>query len=166
MIVIRVELWPFGDESRAKEIGRAYIANTGGTHDRGDYEVAVCRRNTTKVPKPINPEGPKPTRFGTVKNYPRLAYNMWRLIIRALRASFPEEDIRPAGDLAGGEAFDIEIDSLAAQERAEAAERDLAAARAACGFKDAEPKAADYCAQCGESPDSGTHLFGHAYEGK
>lgn len=131
MIAIKVELWPFGDESRAKEIGRAYIANVGGTHDRGDYEVAVCRRGTTKVPQPVNPEGPKPTRFGSVKNYPRLAYNMWRLIIRALRASFPEEDIRPAADQAGAEAFDIEVDAVTLKEQ-------LAEARAMCGFKDGD----------------------------
>lgn len=26
-----------------------------------------------------------------------------------------------------------------------------------------EPRTTDYCAQCGESPDSGTHQFGHDY---
>lgn len=26
-----------------------------------------------------------------------------------------------------------------------------------------EPKTTDYCTQCGESPDSGTHLFKHEY---
>lgn len=92
MITVKIELWPFGDESRAKEIGRMYIANDGaGNIERGDYKVAVCRRNTTDVPKPIHPEGVNPTRSGAVKNYPRLAYNVWRLITRALLSAFPEE---------------------------------------------------------------------------
>lgn len=96
MITVKVELWPLGSEEHAREIGRMYIANVGGDATRGDYDVAVCRRNTTAVPQPINPEGPKPTRRGSVVRYPRLAYNMWRLITRALRDAFPEEDRRPA----------------------------------------------------------------------
>ncbi len=93
MIVVKLELWPRGDESHAKEIGRMYIANDGkGTTDRGDYQVAVCRRNTTDVPAPIDPGGSKATRTGTVTRYPRLAYNVWRLIARALLSAFPEEE--------------------------------------------------------------------------
>lgn len=96
MIAVKVELWPRGSEDHAREIGRAYIANVGGDATRGNYDVAVCRRNTTAVPVPIHPEGPKPTRVGAVNDYPRLSYNMWRLIVRALRSAFPEEDRRPA----------------------------------------------------------------------
>lgn len=96
MITVKVEMWPGGDESRAREIGRMYIANVGGDAQRGDYAVAVCRRGTDAIPQPIDPKGPKATRAGQVTRYPRLAYNMWRLITRALRASFPEEDRRAA----------------------------------------------------------------------
>ncbi len=100
MIVIKIELWPFGDEDRAKEIGRMYIANDGaGGPMRGDYKVAVCKRGTTEVPREIYlpdapelaAEQPKATRAGEVKDYPRLSYNVWRLIARACLATFPEE---------------------------------------------------------------------------
>lgn len=91
MIVVKLELWPFGDEERAREIGRTYIANVGGDTTLGNYEVAVCRRGTIAVPRPIDPSGPKATRAGEVKGYPRLAYNVWRLIARAILAAFPEE---------------------------------------------------------------------------
>jgi hypothetical protein len=91
MITVKIELWPHGDEKRAQEIGRMYIANVGGTDIRGDYDVAVCRRGTDKVPAPVDPGGPKATRSGHVKDYPRLAYNVWRLIARALLSAFPEE---------------------------------------------------------------------------
>lgn len=117
MIVIKVELWPLGVESKAREIGRAYIANDGaGSTERGDYVAAVCRRGMTAVPAELAALGrtPKATRsavldtmrrddlefyprLGEVQNYPRLAYNMWRLVIRALRSCFPEEDRRKAG---------------------------------------------------------------------
>lgn len=106
MIVVKIELWPRGLQVGAEEIGRMYIANNGeGTNDRGDYKVAVCRRGTDKVPREIYDEGdvamieeglgkklPKAARAGEVKDYPRLAYNVWRLIARAVLSAFPEED--------------------------------------------------------------------------
>lgn len=91
MIVLIAQMWPKGDASSAYEIGRAYVANVGGTATRGDYQVAVCRRGSDAVPAPINPTGPKATRSGEIRSYPRLAYNQWRLQIRALLACFPEE---------------------------------------------------------------------------
>jgi hypothetical protein len=113
MIVLKLELWPLGDETRAREIGRTYIANDGQASAadprRGDYVAAVCRRGTTAVPRELGGQG-KATRStdvtlsfddevlpdsepvrGEVKDYPRQAYNVWRLVIRALRACFPEE---------------------------------------------------------------------------
>lgn len=88
MIVVKVELWPRGDGNKAKEIGRMYIANVGGTQDSGNYEVAVCRRGTTKCPLVGET---KAVRTGSVRNFPRKSYNMWRLITRALLSAFPEE---------------------------------------------------------------------------
>ncbi len=91
MIVVKIELWPLGAESRAREIGRMYIANVGGHQERGNYDVAVCRRGTSTIPQPIDPEGPAATRTGKVLDYPRLSYNVWRLIARAVLQAFPEE---------------------------------------------------------------------------
>lgn len=88
--MIKIELW--GAVSRTtKEIGRMYIANVGGTDDLGDYDVAVCRRGTTKCPSPVHSAGPSPTRVGQVLGYPRLRYNIWHLVVRALKSAFPEE---------------------------------------------------------------------------
>ncbi len=81
MIVIRIELWPWGFESRKRELGRMLIDNVGGTNKRGDYRVRVLRKGSeTKV-----------LREGEVMNYPRLSYNIWRLVCRALKGTFPEE---------------------------------------------------------------------------
>lgn len=93
MLVVKIEMWPGGDGRKAREIGRTYIANRGGTDERGDYEAAVCRRGTTQIPQDWTccHLDPKATRTGWVEDYPRLSYNVWRLIIRSLRACFPEE---------------------------------------------------------------------------
>jgi hypothetical protein len=103
MIIVKIELWPRGDQERAEEIGRTYIANVGGTSRRGDYRVHVTRRgsphstNGTWLAGKASVE-PRSGRTGSVDGYPRLAYNVWRLVIRALLACFPEE--RPRGDKA------------------------------------------------------------------
>lgn len=92
MIVVKIELWSAVTGARS-EIGRMYVANTGAGTDpnRGDYTAAVCRRGSDAVPAPLDPTGPKATRTGTVADYPRLSYNVWRLVLRALRSAFPEE---------------------------------------------------------------------------
>jgi hypothetical protein len=106
VIVVKVELWPRGNQTSSREIGRMYVANDGsGSADRGDYKVAVCRRGSDDVPREIYTEEqaeyvrenlagklPKAARVGEVKDYPRLAYNVWRLIGRSILAAFPEED--------------------------------------------------------------------------
>lgn len=95
MIVVKIELWPRGDKYRAKEIGRMYIANVGGTAERGDYLAAVNRRGDPSVSIARNAGETylcrKVTRSGAVKDYPRQSYSVWRLIVRALKACFPEE---------------------------------------------------------------------------
>jgi len=40
MIVIKVELWPFGEESKKRDIARAVIGNDGtGSYDMGNYDA-------------------------------------------------------------------------------------------------------------------------------
>ena len=92
MLVIKIELWS-ARTGKQSEIGRMYIANDGDADDPkiGDYTAVVCRRGSEAVPKPLDPYGPKATRIGSVEAYPRLAYNVWRLVLRALRSAFPEE---------------------------------------------------------------------------
>ncbi len=81
MIVIKIELWPMGFESRKRELGRMLIRNRGGTQKRGDYGVQVLRKGSTS----------KALRECRVEDYPRESYNIWRLIYRALKGTFPEE---------------------------------------------------------------------------
>jgi len=82
MIVIKIELWPKGFESKARELGRMYVANTGelGNGKRGNYHVRLLRKGTTTV-----------QREGNVDDFPRLSYSVWRLVLRAIKSVFPEE---------------------------------------------------------------------------
>lgn len=42
MVVVKIQLWPMGDESKSKTIGVCKIANDGtGTKDHGNYNVAL-----------------------------------------------------------------------------------------------------------------------------
>jgi hypothetical protein len=91
VLVVKIELWKRGNPQDKEEIGRMYIANVGGTKERGNYDVSVCKRGNYDVPKHLNPDGPEPVRIGYVGNYPRLTYNVWRLVVRALKSCFPEE---------------------------------------------------------------------------
>jgi hypothetical protein len=43
VIVIRMELWPRGDESKKRLLGVAQIANVGGTADLGDYDATIFK---------------------------------------------------------------------------------------------------------------------------
>lgn len=91
MIVVKIELHS-AITHKVTEIGRMYIANVGGTRDRGDYKVAVCRRGSKSPPAGLGDfTGRQAARTGKVENYPRLSYNVWRLISRAVRSAFPEE---------------------------------------------------------------------------
>lgn len=90
MIQVKIELVS-AITGKTSEIGRMYITNDGaGTAERGGYDVGVCRRGSTEITTP-NGGIALPTRAGKVMDYPRLAYNVWRLITRACLAAFPEE---------------------------------------------------------------------------
>ena len=78
MLVVKIELWPGGDEKRCREIGRMRIINQGGTAsaERGDYSIHLMRKGTTDTMQ----------RTGEVLDYPRLSYPVWKLVRRALEA--------------------------------------------------------------------------------
>lgn len=96
MLVVRVELWSAitGDKT---EIARAVIANDGSGHaKRGNYWAVALRGrdrlqldNSMRAGLPLQPEkkdeAPGVSRFGEVKDYPRLDLHVWNLVARALK---------------------------------------------------------------------------------
>lgn len=42
MLVVKLEVWPGGDQSRAYKVGEAYIVNDmTGTPEKGNYDVSL-----------------------------------------------------------------------------------------------------------------------------
>jgi hypothetical protein len=90
MLIVKIELHSAID-GRVEEIGRMYIANDGtGTPSKSDYNVAVCRKGITGTPENLG-GFEAAARTGRVLDYSRKSYNVWRLVSRALLATFPEE---------------------------------------------------------------------------
>lgn len=95
MIVVRIELHSAAT-GVVTEIGRMLIGNVGGDFARRDYEVRVLRRKVRRLDTPNAVrqrewDSAKVTRIGEVKAFPSPAYNIWRLVARALASTFPEE---------------------------------------------------------------------------
>lgn len=88
MLVIKIELHS-AVTRKVTTIGQMIIANTGGTKDRGEYTAKVAHKNDVNN---LGANFNRPLREGTVINYPRLSYNVWRLVVRALLSAFPEEN--------------------------------------------------------------------------
>lgn len=81
MIIVRVELHS-AITNEVSEIAKVHIYNDGTSQDPkiGHYNVEVLHKNGKKV-----------TRRGRVNGYPRQAYHVLRLVVRALKSAFPEE---------------------------------------------------------------------------
>ena len=85
MLVINVEIWPFGDQSQAKHLGTMLIANdVSGTEQSGNYKVKIYKRNHI----PLNFISTKYVlRTSEVKGFARKRLSVWALICKALIAA-------------------------------------------------------------------------------
>lgn len=92
MIVVRIELWPYGAASAAKEISRIYVADVGGTVETGFYTCAAVPEQmlpsdetASGAPWPIAKDGFPSEATGRVESYPR-RLGVFNLLARALHA--------------------------------------------------------------------------------
>ncbi len=96
MISITIKLHSAVD-LKTTVLGRMLIWNKGTqpSPKLGDYGVAVLKKGQEGTFDEDDyhtwrkPSEDKTTRKGEVTNYPRLSYNVWRLITRALKSAFP-----------------------------------------------------------------------------
>lgn len=94
MIVIRLEMWPKGDHTRARSLGVATITNVGGNLKIGEYEATLFKSaeySDRAEKRPIHEMLTKPKsheiwRKGKVSGFPRLKLGPWDLLFRVLRA--------------------------------------------------------------------------------
>lgn len=75
MIVVRVELWPGGDEKAAREIGSAYIWNASNLAEISDYGFRLTHRKEGADREEVSE--------GVVIRHPRYE-GVWRLIRRVI----------------------------------------------------------------------------------
>jgi hypothetical protein len=83
MIVVKIEIWPFGNEEKAKEITRAYIANDGKTSSKtngvfGSYDVRFMQSEQ------YNPK--KVWKKGRAENVHRKKRGVWDILYLCLKS--------------------------------------------------------------------------------
>lgn len=82
MVVVKIELWPHGLESKAREIGRAEIINDGtGTEEVGNYKIRLKHSGSW-----VKKEGYWKT--GGLSGYKRKVQSPYHLVMLALGAIF------------------------------------------------------------------------------
>jgi hypothetical protein len=89
MIVIRVDLH-HAVKGGITRLFTMTISNTGDhpqRPDRGNYVIRLGRKGQTGI-KAVHAS---PLRTARVENYPRQSYHVGRLVLRSLKALFPEE---------------------------------------------------------------------------
>ena len=94
MLVIRIEMWPKGNPTRARSLGVATIANVGGSSEKADYECRLFKApeySKQAETRPLHVMLTRPTaretwRKGRVGGFPRLRLGPWDLLFRALGA--------------------------------------------------------------------------------
>jgi hypothetical protein len=79
MLVVRIEMWPQGDASRAYGLGVVEIANMGGSDTRGDYSVRLLK--STRYAR-----SPGTWKAGAVRGFPRTRLGPYDLLLRCLAA--------------------------------------------------------------------------------
>ena len=83
MIVIRIELWPHGDMSKARILGTGIIANTGqGTNEVGQYKAFFDS---------MGPSGPQ-HREARIGRFKRQEKDSWELLYLALKKIFGKKN--------------------------------------------------------------------------
>jgi hypothetical protein len=79
MVVVKIEIWPGGDESRKRDIGRVDIANDGtGTFETGNYNVRLYHAGRFWG-------RPGFWKVGEVKDYDRQRLSPYHLVAWAIK---------------------------------------------------------------------------------
>ena len=86
MIVVKLELWPGGDQNRAIDLGSAHITNVSGLADLSTYKVELLKgERYSRRPGDLY-------KRGVVAAYPRKdkRFGPWELLALALEATVGE----------------------------------------------------------------------------
>jgi hypothetical protein len=100
MLVVKIEMWPQGDHTKARSLGVATIANTGGDTTLGDYECHFFKSSEYSEQAETRPLHEMLTRpkakeiwhKSEVRGFPRLKLGPWDLLFLALDAPASDMD--------------------------------------------------------------------------
>lgn len=82
MLVIKVELWPYGDEKNKEVIGTGVIVNDGsGSAQVGNYDVLFVDQD---VPDAVGLYQLNAQKSVGVRNHLRAVHSVWKLVHNAL----------------------------------------------------------------------------------
>lgn len=93
MLVVNIELWPFGDRTNADLERTIVIWNDGtGTHARGNYKYRIGRKHGDENPHDLAIGEAKPYRQGEIKGFPRRSLTEVDLLARVLADALDKHD--------------------------------------------------------------------------
>jgi len=85
MIVIKIELWPSGDESKRKELCRGSIVNDWtGTNEEANYNISLLGSGDTDFDGPVEMSA-------TLNYFKRKKYELWDLVAQAMIMAIGEK---------------------------------------------------------------------------
>lgn len=100
MLVVKLELWPEGDATKAQPFGEVRIANDGtGTSARGNYNVELAHSGRYAAK-------PGVWRKGRVEGYDRVGLSPYHLVLAAIESALGRS--RATARAAGARASDEE----------------------------------------------------------
>lgn len=90
MIAIKVEIWPFGDKTKARTIGRMYIVNDGTADSgKGNYRVKITQGDEPELSGGYEFNTlPTPLEGRILDHERRLGF--WPIVYRAISFILPD----------------------------------------------------------------------------
>lgn len=83
MIVVKIELWPRGNEDNKRQIGEIRTANDAtGTNSRGNYDGMLFTKH----------RNPRVWKRGRVVDFPRQRMNVYDLLLQILRSAIGDRN--------------------------------------------------------------------------
>lgn len=96
MIVVKIEMWPKGDEKKAYPLGRMFIWNKGrskgSTDAKANYGFAIRRKNQLEVNDilPLEHQTGN-THLGEIKDHRRNDLVIWVLVMKCLKQIYDKK---------------------------------------------------------------------------
>jgi hypothetical protein len=94
VIYVKIEIWPGGDNTRARTLQEGLIYNVGGDRSTGEYEFKLSKVGGFRAPVEAlrSARVKNVLRSGEIKGFPRLRLYAHDLLFRVLRLAFGDRN--------------------------------------------------------------------------